>query len=167
MTSSPSPTTMTSMAGLRNQRGSRDASCPPMTMRTPGISSRTRRARRKARKRSVVKLHWRPTMSGAKLRILARPCSTPSRRMSTIWQVCPSSSSPPATHSIPSGSTKVIISRPMIPPIGALRNETFMGPRMITRFTRRRGDAEGRTSGPDFDVFGDRSRGRDGKAVLQ
>src|SRR5437763_1869564 len=47
-------------------------------------------------------------------------------RKSTIWQVCPASSRPPATHSRPSGSTNVIISKPMIPPIGALRNETLI-----------------------------------------
>ena len=41
-------------------------------------------------------------------------------------QSCPSSSSPPATQISPSGSTKVSISRPRMPPIGGFRKATFM-----------------------------------------
>ncbi len=83
-------------------------------------------ATRKARYRSVVKLHWRPTMSGESSRRRFMPFSIPSMRRSMIWHWWSCSSSPPATHSRPSGSTKVIISKPIIPPIGAFRNVTFI-----------------------------------------
>src|SRR3954470_8303477 len=127
MTSSPSPMAMASTASWWNQSGSREASWPPTTTKARGFSRLMRCARRMVRFRSVVKLHCRPTTSASKARQSARPCSSPSMRMSMTLHSWPPASRHAATQIGPRGSTKVSISRPRMPPIGGFRNAIFMG----------------------------------------
>src|SRR5947209_7392468 len=114
------------MTSSLNQLGSREASCPPTTTNVPGFSRLIRCARRSVRLRSVVKLHCSPTTSGANFLQSARPCSSPSMRRSYTLHSCPSASRHAATQIGPSGSTKVSISRPRMPPTGGLTNATFI-----------------------------------------
>src|ERR1051326_2125897 len=125
MTSSPSPMAMASMASWWHQSGSREAAWPPTTTNARGLSRLIRCARRMVRLRSVVKLHCRPTTSASKARQSARPCSSPSMRMSMTLHSCPSRSRHAATQIGPSGSTKVCISAPRMPPIAGFRKATF------------------------------------------
>src|SRR4030095_4596781 len=79
----------------------------------------------------VVKLHCSPTTSGPNALQRAIPFSAPSIRKSKTLHSWPSRSRHAATQMGPSGSTKVSISRPRIPPTGGLRKAIFMGERTL------------------------------------
>ena len=143
MTSSPSPIAMTSIAGVAEPvRIARGVVPADDHEGLRHLALARARARRMVRLRSVVKLHCRPTTSGSKRAAVRQALLLAvDAEVDDLALVPVLPRGTPATQIGPSGSTKVSISRPRMPPIGRLEEGDFHGGppesakslRMVTR----------------------------------